>query len=86
MFYALRSLFKLDMTRLHPMLIDLFLAYASHPTNGTPKSASSRVSEVISALQYPTELNSFLQYATIGWIENLCVEFWIVVGICVWGI
>lgn len=86
MLYALRSLFKFDMTRLHPMLIHRFFTYASHPTNGTFKSAASRVSEIISALQYPTELDSFLQYDLIGCIENLRIEFWIVVGICVWGI
>ena len=85
-FYALRSLFKLDVTCLHPMLINLFFTHASHPTNGTLKSARSGVSEILSVLQYATELNSFLQYDIIGRIEDLGIELWIIVGICIWGI
>ena len=85
-FCALRSLFKLDVPCLHPMLINLLFTHASHPTNGTLKSARSGVSEILSVLQYATELNSFLQYDTIGCIENLGIKLWIIVGICIWRI
>ena len=84
--YALRSLFKLDVTCLHPMLINLFFTHASHPTNGTLKSAASGVSEIFSVLQYAAELNSFLQYDIIGCIEDFGVKLRIIVGICIWGI
>lgn len=83
MFYSLRSLLKLYMTRLHSMVINRFLTYASHSTNGTLESAPSGVSEIISALQYTAELNSFLEYDIIGCIENFCIELRIVVGMCV---